>query len=187
MKIVLFGDSLLKNFGKDYLIRFEAAVPGADIYNCAVGGWDTNDGLKKASFIAKLKPDIVILGFGTNDAAPWKQVPLEVFLKNIPQIIEEFTGSKVIFFLPPPVHPDNRHSSKRRRLPETVQQYHDEAKRLLEGMSVTYLDSHAVFKPLLQSNQRYHIEDGTHLNDFGYSVLVKEFARLIQGINRLAP
>jgi len=187
MKIVLFGDSLLKNFGKDYIAQFEAALPGADIYNCSVGGWDTDDGLKKAPFIAKLKPDIAILGFGTNDAAPWKQVPLDRYLENVSKIVEEFADSKIIFFLPPPVHPENGHNADHRRFPDTVQQYHDETKKVLEGSGTTYLDSHAVFAPLLKNDQSYHVEDGVHLNDLGYKILIEEFSKLIRDINRLTP
>ena len=175
MKVILFGDSLLAGMGKDLVKELEAQVPGADVYNCSVSGWDTNDGLKKSPYISKLKPDVVILGFGTNDAAPWKQVPLEKFLENIPKIVKEFAGSKVVYFLPPPVHPENGWENQK-RFPEVVQQYHDEAKKLLKELGVAYLDSHAVFKPLLNKDESYHVNDGVHLNEHGYEVLIRELA-----------
>ena len=53
-KLVLFGDSLLANFSKQYILRLEAKLPDYDIYNCAAGGWDTYDCVKKATFISKL-------------------------------------------------------------------------------------------------------------------------------------
>ena len=182
MKIVLFGDSLLKNFGKDQLLELETAVAGADIYNCAVGGWDTNDGVKKSPYIAGLKSDVVILGFGTNDCAPWKQVPLEQFRTNIKQLLQHFAGSRVLYFLPPPIRQANGHGADYQRSPEMVKRYHDAAKELLAQEGIEYLDSHAIFTPLLESNQNYHIEDGIHLNDLGYKILIKELSKLINSI-----
>lgn len=179
MKIVLFGDSLLKNIGKDNTLKFEMAVPDSDIYNCAVGGWDTNDGVKKAPYISSLKPDIVILGFGTNDSAAWKQVPLADYLKNIEIIVNQFKDSRIIFFLPPPVFLENGHDKDHWRHPESVKQYNDVAKSLLEEKKIEYLDSFSLFTPMLERGQDYHIEDGVHLNDYGYENLIREFANII--------
>lgn len=180
MKIVLFGDSLLKNYGKDRLLDFEAAVPSSDIYNVAVGGWDTNDGVKKAPFVSKLKANIVILGFGTNDAAPWKQVPLEKYLTNIKQISHDFAGSRIIFFLPPPVAENNGHADNYRRFPEVVKDYHDKAKQLLDEIGIEYIDSFKLFGELIAKGEDYHIEDGVHFNELGYETLTKEFTRIIR-------
>ena len=180
MKIILFGDSLLKNFNKEKIEEFEVLIPQSDIYNCSVGGWDTNDGVKKPPYISKLKPDVVIIGFGTNDSAAWKQVPLDQFLQNIPKIINYFKSSKIIYFLPPPVRPENGHDADHWRHPEAVKQYHDEAKKLLEQQGTIYLDSFSVFESMLQRGESYHIEDGVHLNDYGYEVLTRELASKVK-------
>lgn len=102
-KLVLFGDSLFAQASKNTILMFEQVLSGYDIYNCAVGGWNTNDCVAKGSYISKLKPDVLVISLGTNDAAPWKQVPLDKFEENISKIFEEFSSSKIVYFLPTPL------------------------------------------------------------------------------------
>lgn len=52
--IVLFGDSLLGRFGKALIGKLEEAVKDITVYNCAAGGLNTEDGIRRADFIAKL-------------------------------------------------------------------------------------------------------------------------------------
>ena len=91
--VVLFGDSLLGRFGKGLMDKLEEEVGNTIVYNCAAGGLNTEDGIKRADFIAKLKPDFVTFSFGANDCMPWKkQVPEKDFEKNYDAIIKEFSG-----------------------------------------------------------------------------------------------
>jgi hypothetical protein len=47
-KLVLFGDSLFGRCNKDLIDQLEATLSESyDIYNCAAGGWDSDDVLKK--------------------------------------------------------------------------------------------------------------------------------------------
>ncbi|HEY1645892.1 MAG TPA: hypothetical protein VGF75_06000, partial [Candidatus Saccharimonadales bacterium] len=66
-KLVLYGDSLFAQAGKHRLTMFEEVLAGYDVYNCAAGGWNTNDCLKKAEYISKLEPDVLVISLGTND------------------------------------------------------------------------------------------------------------------------
>lgn len=177
-KLVLFGDSLLANFDKELLIKLESKLSDFDVYNCAVGGWDTNDGVKKSAYISSLKPDLIVIGFGTNDAAPWKQVPLEQFGKNINIILDNFSDSRVIYFLPPPVN-ENKESKGEKRSNETMRRYHDLAKKICLDKKVGVVDSWTIFIPMVEQNHEYHIEDGLHLNDFGYDTLIDSLAKVI--------
>ena len=129
MKIVLFGDSLFGQFGKNRILKLEAMIPGSDVYNCAAGGWDSNDCVKKAPYIARLKPDIMILSLGTNDASSWKLVDIETFKINVPQIINAFTDSRIIYMLPPPSD-ESKQPHDRLRKNETLKQYYDVAKNI---------------------------------------------------------
>ena len=174
-KFVLFGDSLLNNFNKELIIKLEGALKVYDVYNCAAGGWDSRDGVKKSGYIASLKPDVVVIGFGTNDAAPWKQVPLEEFEKNVNIILDNFKSSKIIYFLPPPVN-EEKEQEDEKRSNVTMKLYHDAAKRICLGKGASIIDSWSIFMPMLTQKKDYHEEDGVHLNDFGYEILIKNMA-----------
>lgn len=178
-KLVLFGDSLFAQVSKRQLKMFESILDNYDIYNCAVGGWDTNDCVEKSPYISKLKPDVLVISLGTNDAAPWKQVPLEQFKENIPKIFEAFSDSRIIYFLPPPVDEVKIAKTDAKRSIKGIKEYHDAAKALCESHTVSYIDSFRVFKPLMDNGQEYHIEDGVHFNDFAYEIIAKELAGIL--------
>jgi lysophospholipase L1-like esterase len=177
--LVLFGDSLLAEVGKDRIAMFEETLPGYDVYNCAAGGWNTNDCLKKAPYIARLKPDVVVISLGTNDSASWKQVPLEVFADNIPKIAAAFKSSKVIYFLPPPVNEASTEASGMPRSNEALKQYHDVAKHICQEQAIAYIDSFRIFMPLLDAEKDYHLDDGVHLTDTAYQTIAAELAKII--------
>lgn len=178
-KAVLFGDSLFAQMGKQRLIMFEEALPGYDFYNCAAGGWDTNDCADKAPYIAGLKPDLVIISLGTNDAAPWKQVPLDTFRANIPKIFGAFESSRIVYFLPPPVNEQKIAQTEPNRSIEGIRDYHDAAKAVCEERGVAYIDSFAIFQPLLDGGTDYHVDDGVHFNDVAYELIARELARIL--------
>lgn len=179
MKIVLFGDSLFGQFGKHRILKLEKAIPGADVYNCAVGGWDSNDCVKKAPYIAQLEPDFMILSLGTNDASSWKLVPIDKFKENIPKILDSFSASKVIFFLPPPSD-ESKHDPNKKRKNETTKQYHDAAKEICESKGVDYIDSWQIFLPMLNRGEVYHVDDGTHLEENAYDIIISEIAHKLK-------
>lgn len=178
-KLVLFGDSLFAQAGKHRLKMFEQSLPGYDVYNCAAGGWDSNDCVAKAPYISKLEPDVVIISLGTNDASPWKQVPLETFKENIPKIFNAFSHAKIIYFLPTPVDEDKIANTDARRSIRGIKEYHDAAKEVCEAHGMAYINSFAIFKPFLDSNREYHVEDGVHLNDFAYETIAGELANIL--------
>lgn len=180
-KLVLFGDSLFAYISKPELLSLESRLPGYGVYNCAVGGWDTNDCIKKAAYIATLKPDVLMLSVGSNDSAPWKQVDIHVYEDNIKGIFKLFSGTKIIYFLPPPINEIVfRNDAKRKGLNNSVvKSYNDVAKRLCEDNSIAFLDSWKVFKPLIDKGDDYHIDDGLHFSDIGYELLFDELAKLV--------
>ena len=178
-KLVLFGDSLFARAGKHRLVMIEQSLLYYDVYNCAVGGWDTSDCVAKSPYIAKLKPDVLVISLGTNDAAPWKQVPLHKFKENIPKIFEAFKDSKIIYFLPTPVDEVKIANTDARRSIKDIKEYHDAAKAVCEENGVDYIDSFAIFKPLLDSGKEYHIEDGVHFNDLAYEIIARELTSIL--------
>jgi lysophospholipase L1-like esterase len=178
-KLVLFGDSLLGQFGKDRILALEARLPGYDVYNCAAGGWNSEDGVKKARYISKLEPDVVVISLGTNDMAPWKQLELLLFVKNIRKIIRSFSSLELVYFLPPPVN-ENKESNEKKILNKDAVLYHNAAKQVCIDNGIKFIDSWKVFMPMLQSEIDYHVDDGIHLNDLAYRTVIDELMLLLR-------
>ena len=178
MKIVLFGDSLFAQMSKYHVLKIEKQIPGSDVYNCAVGGWDSKDCVKKGLYISKLKPDVIVLSLGTNDASSWKLVDLETFKQNVPKILDIFAPAKIIYFLPPPSDETKQPPGKIRKN-ETLKQYYDAAKEICEKKGALTINSWDIFKPMLDHGEVYHVEDGTHLEENAYDIIIAEIARFL--------
>ena len=159
---------------------FEKSLPGFDVYNCAAGGWNTNDCLKKAAYISKLEPDVLVISLGTNDAAPYKLVPIDTFAENLPRIFAHFPKTKIIYFLPTPVDEKKTKILGKELNNSDIKPYHDRAKKICEEHDVAHIDSFKVFKPLLDSGEEYHVEDGVHFTDFAYEIIASELAELLK-------
>ena len=183
-KLVLFGDSLFAHLSKSYLLELEGRLKEYDIYNCAVGGWDSGDCVKKGPYIASLEADTVVISVGTNDASPWKQVDINALKNNIISLIQIFNGSKLMFFLPPPINEDvlSKDSKRKSLTNDLMKQYHDSIKEICVSQNVTYVDSWSVFMPMIESGNDYHVEDGIHLNEEAYDVLFDELKKLTNSI-----
>ena len=179
-KLVLFGDSLFGKVNKTKSLMLEKALDQEfDVYNCATGGWNTNDLLKKAPFIATLDADLFIVSVGTNDGSPWKQVNINDFERNLGPILDEFSNSNVILFPPPPVHEESRPKDK--QIPnETMKAYYDAAVRVCVKGGIPYIHSWEIFMELQNRTQSYHVEDGVHLSEYGYEVLFGEISKVIK-------
>jgi lysophospholipase L1-like esterase len=178
-KLVLFGDSLFAEAGKHRVKMFEDALPDYDVYNCAVGGWNTNDCVKKAPYISNLKADVVVISLGTNDAAPYKQVPIEKFVDNIPKIFEAFKDSKIIWYLPTPIDQSKRNEPGKEIPNEVVKKYHDAAMNVCKKYNIDFIDSFSIFGPMLESGDVYHNEDGVHYIDKAYRIIASEVANIL--------
>src|SRR3546814_8267207 len=133
-KLVLFGDSLIATFHKAEVSTLEKST-GYQVYNCATCGWDTNDGVIKAPYIARPQPEVVVFSFGTNDSSPWRQLEIATVAENVKKIIEDFSGSVMIFLLPPPIDED-RQELKKQRSNNTIKQYAKEKQRVLNQKKI---------------------------------------------------
>lgn len=179
--IVLFGDSFFGRFGREYILRLEGVAKNITVYNCAAGGFDTRDGLKRADFIARLKAEYVCISFGANDSSPFKgqSIPIEEFAKNLTSIIKSFVNSKVILFTCPPVY-DPNDPMETKKINDIIYQYNVVIKDIATKTNLDCIDSETIYGKLLEKGENYHIEDGLHLNNLGYQVLIEELSRLIK-------
>lgn len=179
-KLVLFGDSFFGRCGSERIALLETMLNKEyDVYNCAAGGWNSEDMARKAKYIASLKPDTVIISVGTNDVSPWHRVEFDTFITNLGVIIDTFTASRIVFFPPAPIHPVS-FLAEAHITNDEVKRYGDALIDVCDHRSVAYIDSWKIFKPLLEKGKSYHVEDGVHFNEFGYETLFDELSKVVK-------
>jgi lysophospholipase L1-like esterase len=172
--VMLFGDSMLARFTKPRIQSLERELGGtATVYNCAAGGWDSSDGVARAPLLGRLDWAAVVLSFGANDCAPWKRVAIDRFAENLDAIVAAFDGARLLAFLPPVIEerPDSGSGSRTNRELDAYR----EVLRAAVGADAC-LDTDrtlaAAGTPCLE-------EDGLHLTDAGYTILIPALARVI--------
>ncbi|MFZ3009741.1 MAG: SGNH/GDSL hydrolase family protein [Candidatus Microsaccharimonas sp.] len=174
-EIVLFGDSLLGRFNNNLIDQLEQTIPSSNVYNCAAGGWNSNDGIKRVEYIAMLSPDVVVLSFGANDTAPWKeQVALSTFIQNMEFMVRTFTKAKVIVLLCPHVSVESPEQTK--EFNNSLDMYNEAIRRICDEHHAVYIDSDG----LLVNLDDYHEDDGVHLNQAAYDLIIEGIGRKTQ-------
>lgn len=164
-KLILTGDSLFGRCSKDAIEQLERVLGDVyDVYNCAAGGWDSNDVLKKSPYLSSLQADVVAVSVGLSDLAPWKQVDIDTFSSNIAKIIDIYSTSKLMFLAPPSVDEVRQRSHYEViRENEGVIKYSEALSRICTAKNTACID--------IGADEDYHIEDGVHLNQAGYEKL----------------
>ena len=175
MNIILFGDSLLGRLGKIPISQLEDRISGSTIYNCATGGFNSNDGAKRASYIGTLSPDVVIFSFGVNDTAPWKSMVSEGdFLRNMNSIFGAFPESRKLMLLCP--HINLADQAQTNEFNASLDSYYTALKKPCKENLVRVIDTDQVVASL---GEDYHIEDGRHMNNIAYELVIEAIAQTI--------
>ena len=172
MNIVLYGDSHLARFGKEAILLLEEHIPGSTVFNCSAGGFTSEDGARRADYIASLRPDLVVFSYGGNDVAPWKQrVSKPDYLQNMTKIFKAFAGAKkIIFFSPDAVVAD---VAQRKQYNDSLHDYRSELVPLCASHDISILRANQVLSPL---GDTIHVEDGIHMNEAAYRLFIKALA-----------
>ncbi|MBP5231629.1 MAG: hypothetical protein ILO68_07850 [Clostridia bacterium] len=103
--LLAFGDSIAAA-GK-WQTAFQN-LSGETVQNAGVGGNTSGDGLKRLTGDVKNRhPDVVFIGFGTNDASidMSRYIPVETCVSNLLSIVEgvRSAGAIPILITPPPI------------------------------------------------------------------------------------
>ena len=104
--------------------------------------------------------DATVVSFGSNDAAPWKQVPLEAFTLGYAEILGRVASPITVVMGPPPVREDRDHA--RGRTNDVLDDYAAAARQVAESSGAHFLDLREVLDPATDL-----AEDGLHLADSG--------------------
>lgn len=171
--VVLYGDSMLARFTKPRIDALEMTVgKPATVLNCAAGGWDSTDCVRRAPALAPLRPDILVLSLGSNDCAPWKQVPVETFGGNVKEIVATFSNSYAVGLLPPVIREVERPGLGRRRNADL-----DRYRQALAAATHACVDVAEVLTgmpPALRLE-----DDGLHLTSASYDQVVPALASAV--------
>jgi lysophospholipase L1-like esterase len=164
-ELLLLGDSHLSRIRRARLRRLEAAS-GHRVSNRAVGGTsvlglgDQLDGAPPAA--------VALVSVGTNDAAPWKQVPLETFATTLAGLLPRVPTSRLVYVGSPGVD-EGRLTRANDRTNTRLREYVDVAAETVRSYGGEFLDTAAL---LARVDDDVFEGDGVHLNKAGYDVLL---------------
>jgi acyl-CoA thioesterase-1 len=169
--IVAFGDSLTAGYGLPTLDRAYPAIlerklkqEGYDykVVNAGVSGETTAGGLRRVDWVLNVKPDIVILELGANDAL--RGLPASEAKKNLSEIIEKIKPTGAEILLAGMYAPRNLGDGYFRQFdnvyPELAAQYNLKL--------IPFFLNEVALVPEL------NIDDGVHPNEEGYKIIVNK-------------
>ncbi len=170
MRIVFLGDSHLAR------VRRDLPLVGPDICNAAEGGASTLDLLAQTTRAAVEKCDLVVLSVGTNDAAPWKQVPLRVFARAMLQCMESVPARRWIYVTPPGVD-ESRLTGSGDRTNAILNEYRDVAVSVCNDAGAQVVRAERIIRSL---GAGAFVSDGLHLSGLAYKVVLPAIAEAVQ-------
>lgn len=163
LRIALVGDSHLTDTSARPVLKLGPRLRalGHDVQTLARGGLDTRQALLDPSVVGV---DWIIYSFGTNDAAPWKQIPPSEFAQNYSSLLARHGGVAQLVLGPPPVVESGVIGGRTNAL---VREYTQIALRTAHehGAICVALADHLLAADLA--------EDGVHLNDAAYTTITR--------------
>ncbi|WP_374453961.1 SGNH/GDSL hydrolase family protein [Nocardioides sp.] len=171
MRIVLLGDSHLAR------VRRDLPVVGQDVRNAAVGGATSLDLLAQADGAMVTQDDLVVVSVGTNDAAPWKWIPVTTFAQALLGCMESMPARRWVCVAPPGVE-ESRLSGSGDRTNAVLDRYREAAGSACVQAGAHLLRTDQVIAPL---GADAFAGDGVHLSGRGYEVVLPAIAEAVRG------
>ena len=194
LKLVIFGDSVSAGAGASGSFHAPPNQPpytelvaaglrkryGADVdvTNLAEGGQDSTWAVKMAYKAAAQNPDLVIIGFGGNDAT--RRISADSFKQNIQTVIDTIRktapNADFILIATKTANPDWPESD-----PNLCRQYRDALFRLA-GPGVAVADEFSMWQELVKNKKFLDLTANgiNHPNDFGHRVYAQIVLQLLQ-------
>lgn len=184
MRIVLMGDSI--TFGdnasshrnswagrlEDYLKNnFKGHF---EIVNNGVEGEVAQEGFDEVEDkVIKYTPDIVFIGYGTNDCTKTDGeyyndlYNFESNIEDIAEAIRSQTNASIVFNLAPPVIEEQCNDDVVKIYNRDIEAYNNVVKRISGSMMLSYIDHYNIMKDREDLNKMIDA-DGIHPNDEGH-------------------
>lgn len=169
MRVVLLGDSHLAR------IRRDLPRVGPDVLNAAVGGSTALDLLAQADQADVGPADVVAVSVGTNDAATWRQVPLDAFAGAVSACVRSVPAGRWVYLAPPGVD-ESRLAGTAGRTNAELARYRDAATTVFADAGAAVLRTDRVIEPL---GADAFADDGLHLSGAGYELVLPALAEAV--------
>ena len=168
LRVALVGDSHLTDVSPRPVTKLGPRLRSMDfeVVTLARGGLDTREAIRHAP---PDDVDWIVYSFGTNDAAPWKQVPTHEYERNYATLLTAGAGAAQLVLGPPPV--SDRQIG---RLNNVVRQYSDIAGRVAQEHGAHFV---ALIEHLTELDLA---DDGVHLNDCAYTTIATMVADILR-------
>lgn len=174
MRIVLLGDSHLAR------VRRDLALIGTDVRNGAVGGASSLDlaaQAERAGAGGLVEDDAVVVSVGTNDAAPWKRVPVPDVTEALRACWLSVPARRRVYVTPPGVD-EARLGGPSDRTNHVVDSYRAAAVALCRELDVRVVHAEQLVAPL---GVDAFVDDGLHLTGPAYRLLLPAIAAGVRG------
>ncbi|MCL8024710.1 SGNH/GDSL hydrolase family protein [Nocardioides bruguierae] len=173
MRIVLLGDSHLARLGVR-AAEIGAQAPGVEVVDGAVGGALAADLAAQVRAHAVTPEDVVVLSIGTNDAAPAAATPRETFRTHLTAVVDLVRARRWVYVMPPGVVPGR--PGVQGRTNAALSWYAQTAEQVFRARRGWVVETRDLLETL---GEAAFDEDGLHLSEAAYDVLVPELAAAV--------
>ncbi|WEV51290.1 SGNH/GDSL hydrolase family protein [Lactobacillus sp. ESL0731] len=173
--IILFGDSLFNGYRNGHDTNLitnglqKALGSGFHVTNFSQSGATTADGLMRLPLIDD-NADLVVLEFGTNDAASDWGISSSRYEHNLEKMITAIDASRCVLVGPSYPNPDNKNIMQFYTA-ASLARYNEIAQKQALQHSIPFIDLIANLRNLPQLAS-YYQADGQHFSDLGNDLLI---------------
>lgn len=182
-KIILYGDSILGGYINHHLTpvvtdAVQNAFPDDEIINVSATGMTTDSALDFVDErVIAQAPDLVVVGFGVNDASISQVISAGKYNHNLTVLIEKIGPEKILLINPTFTNPKIAGDQSWPR----IIQFGLIGDHLSQSLPISFLNMTKIM------NDTHHPEDllqsdGIHLNVKGYQLLNEELINAIKKI-----
>ncbi len=176
-KMIVLGDSLSEGYGvaKDAAFpavlekKLQAAEKKWTVVNAGVSGSTTASAVGRLKWLAKSKPDVILLALGANDGL--RGLKLEDSEKNLGAAIEYAQKEKIRVILGGLYMP-----------PNYGKDYTDQFAKMYQSLAKKYK---VTFIPFIldkvAGNPKYNLADGIHPNEAGHRIIAENVFESLKG------
>ena len=173
MRVVLLGAGHLAR------VRRDLGLIGPDVHNGAVGGATVRALAAQATGAQVARDDVVVVSIGSNDAAPWKQVPVADFRGTLDRLVTSVPVAHWVLVTPPGVD-ESRLTGERDRTNQVVAAYREAAVGVLAGVGAGVLRAEQLLRPL---GADAFVGDGLHLTGRAYALLLPAIRATVEAVS----
>lgn len=181
-KIVLFGDSIIGGYRNglntdilekliDKHLTNMTNFSDFEFMNMGINGETSRDGIHRIGEVVQENPDVIVIGFGTNDLIDEK-VTEEEYLSNLTRFIDELGMNETILLTPAYINTPEVSTT-------ILEGYVSVVKRIGKQMNVSVIDSYHHFM-VYPAKEEFLSFDGIHLSEAGYDFLAALIAKNIK-------